>query len=193
MELISENIIDYPVETQIYHCTLYPLLADRCTCGKQYAVYQRLIESELGKSIEKYRKEGLSYSAVISRSRLDLFEKIGVKKDCCLRTLTCYHSLPFCDLKDKYSYVNFTDENFNSYNLENNNLSNNMYAPYFSPNFFGSEFYLFDENTQPFDKDSYERYLYTLSVENSPKRTSITDIREDIPRFPNLIANYSKN
>ena len=107
VDICQQNVKDYLPTANINQGTMYPILPEQCKCGKRIACYQRYIESFLGNELEKLENiENLNEKQ--SKSRIALFEKTGIIKDCCIMSLTMYPFLTINDIEGHDAYVDTT-------------------------------------------------------------------------------------
>lgn len=102
--IFSEDIEDFPIEADVNQVTSFPALEKYCNCGELIGMYQRVIESMIGKRLREFPIE--DRNEALSQIRREVFKELGVTRDCCLMKLTVY---PFHCINDIHGIDSFVD------------------------------------------------------------------------------------
>lgn len=104
--MFDEKIEDFPVEGEINQAKTFPALEKYCTCGELIGMYQRVIESMIGKRLNGINID--DRNEALSQIRIDVFSELGIRRDCCLKRLTVYPFHCFNDIQGIDAYVDTT-------------------------------------------------------------------------------------
>lgn len=135
--------------------TRFPILDSYCSCGQRFGYHQSLIESELGKFIEKDTSES-SYSDKISRAKVHFIKKYNLSMMCCELRLMSYSFLPVNDLKGKYAVVNITSKTRESNDSHINDFSKKIDSRTIGYSPFQDKIIDFDEFLETMFSNIYE-------------------------------------
>lgn len=162
---------DYLPTADINQGTTYPILQQRCHCGKRIGSKQREIEFRIGQKMDALEDSNLSKADKQAMARCETFKEMGFTRSCCLTMLTLYPFFPFNDYEGMHCIVDCTSTKNDDETKENDYLnSGSKTVPY--------ELFPIKKNDIGFDMDAYAQKIYEIVTGNKPKS------RESYPTFP---------
>lgn len=161
---------DYLPTADINQGTTYPILQQRCHCGKRIGCKQREIEFRIGQKMDDL----LSIPSKADRqaiARSETFREMGFTRSCCLTMLTLYPFFPFNDYEGMHCIVDCTSTKNDDETKENDYLnSGSKTVPY--------ELFPVKKDNIGFDMDAYAQKIHEIVTGSKPKS------KESYPTFP---------
>jgi len=170
---------DYLPEALINQGTTYPILQQRCHCGKRIGSKQREIEFRIGQKLEELENSELTKCDKQAIARRETFKEMGYTRSCCLTMLTLYPFFPINDYEGMQCIIDCTNVRYDDETKENNYLhTGSKTVPY--------EIFPVTKGVIGFDMDAYAQKIYETVTGNKPKSG------ESFPTFPMFNAKRSK-